>query len=227
MPPETDVIGTTGGTPAGAAPGGTPAQPGTVPVTPAAPAAPAPSAFDFSTWLTSQPAEVQTGLDGHIAGLKSALVAERARAKKLTDDQAAAELRRQQAEMTEAQKWQSKAGEQEKLRLEAEQRLNAAMIRVAFQAEAAKAGCRADRLDAAYKLLDLAEVEIAEDEVRGMDGAIKKLAKAMPELFQAAQTAPQTDAQTRGGDTKKKFASPEEKREFAARYGINPAYLPD
>lgn len=188
---------------------------------------PAPSTFDFAAWVAGQTDEVRAGLDGHIAGLKSALDKERARAKKLDDDQKAADLKRQQAEMTEAQKWQSKAGEQEKLRLEAEQRLNAAMIRVAFQAEAAKAGCRADRLDAAYKLLDLAEVEIAEDEVKGMDGAIKKLAKAVPELFQAAQTAPQTDAQTRGGDGKKKFASPEEKREFAARYGINPIYLPD
>jgi len=189
--------------------------------------------------VASQTDEVKAGLDGHIAGLKSALDKERARAKKLVDEQAAAEAKRKEAEMTEAQKWQSKAGEHEKARLEAEQRLNAALIRVAFQAEAAKAGCRADRLDAAYKLLDLSEVEIAEDEaggtgqaggtgeVKGMDVAIKKLLKAMPELFQAAQTAPQTDALTRGGDTKKKFASPEEKREFAARYGINPNYLPD
>ncbi len=225
MPDEVTTTVAAGGTPAGAAPGVTPAPASPAPVAPAATVAPA--AFDFDAWLGSLPAEAKTGLDSHIAGLKSALEKERARAKKLDDDQKAAELRRQQAEMTEAQKWQAKAGEQETARLEAEQRLNAAMIRVAFQAEAAKAGCRADRLEAAYKLLDLAEVEIAEDEVRGMDGAIKKLAKAVPELFQTAPAAPQTDALTRGGGTGKKFASPEEKREFAARYGINPNYLPD
>jgi len=188
MPDDTPT--TTGGTPTGAALGGTPAQP--------APATTPPTPFDFAAWLAAQPAEVQSGLEGHIAGLKSALDKERARAKKMTDEQAAADAKRKEAEMTEAQKWQTKAGEQEKAKLELEQRLNAAMIRVAFQAEAAKAGCRSDRLDAAYKLLDLSEVEIAEDEVKGMGEAIKKLAKALPELFQAAQAAPQTDATTRG-----------------------------
>jgi hypothetical protein len=143
----------------------------------------------------------------------------------LDDDQKAAEAKRRESEMGEAQKWQSKASEHERARLEAEQRLNAALIRVAFQVEAAKAGCRADRLDAAYKLLDLAEVEIAEDEVKGMDGAIKKLTKAVPELFGTTQSPPQTDAQTRGHGTNKMFASDADKREFAARYGIDPRYL--
>jgi hypothetical protein len=201
-----------GVTPAPAAPGGTPA-----------PAQVAP--FDFETWLDKQSAEVKAGLETHTAGLKSALEKERTRTKKLDDDQKAAEQKRREAEMGEAQKWQSKAGEHEKARLEAEERLNAALIRVAFQIEAAKAGCRADRLDAAYKLLDLAEVEIAEDEVKGMDGAIKKLAKAVPELFGTTQTPPQTDAQTRGHGTNKMFASDAEKREFAARYGIDVKYL--
>jgi hypothetical protein len=185
MPTE-PIITLTGETPAQAAPGGTPAAP------------PASAPFDFDTWLAEQPAEVRAGLDSRTAGLKSALDKERARAKKLDDDQRTAEQKRKEVEMTEAQKWQAKASEHEKARMEAEQRLDAAMIRVAFQTEATKAGCRVDRLDMAYKLLDLAEVEIADDEVRGMDGAIKKLTKAVPELFIKPAAPVDTDADKRG-----------------------------
>ncbi len=209
-----DLNTATGETPTQATPGGTPAA-----------ASPAPAPFDFETWLAGQPAEVKAGLDSHTAGLKSALDKERARARKLDDDQKSADAKRKEVEMTEAQKWQAKASEHEKARMEAEQRLDAAMIRMAFQAEATKAGCRADRLDMAYKLLDLAEVEIADDAVKGMDGAIKKLTKAVPELFGVTQAPPQTDAQTRGHGTNKKFATDAERREFAARYGIDPRYL--
>jgi hypothetical protein len=166
---------------------------------------------DQKTWdtiLAGLPEDVRKLYEEHTNGLKSALSSERekskgvaAQLKKLADLEAA-EQKRREAELNEAQKAQAQLAELEKKLNEANLNLVTERLRNAVQSEAAKMGFL--NPEDAYQLADLAEVETTDDgKVTGVEDALKKLVKDRPYLLKTPgqTTAPQTDASRRGPAT--------------------------
>jgi len=125
--------------------------------------------------------------------------------------------KRKKAEMSEIEKLQSELGEAQQARENAVARVLELTTRTAIEREAAKAGFH-DPSDA-YALLDWDEFEVQDDgTVKGVEGAVKRLAEAKPHLVKS-ETLPDIDGQKRGKTTK---AEAEEERiaRAARRYGV-------
>ena len=141
----------------------------------------------FEEYLATLDEETRTAFEEHTAGLKSALVKERAlnpegkkALTKLAELQAADEVRKK-AEMTDLQKAQldKKTADEKAAKLQVD--LQTERIKNAVLAVASKANF-VDPQDA-YAMLDRSELEIGDDgTVSGVENAIKALAKAKPYL---------------------------------------------
>jgi sRNA-binding protein len=147
--------------------------------------------------LGKQPDAVRTLLEGHTAGLKSALDKERAARKKKDDEVAAADLKRKQAELSETERLKAQLGEAEKAKLQAEARASDLAIRHAVELAATK--LKFHRPEDAYALMDLSGVSIGDDgKVAGVDETLKALVKERAYLVDQGGSAPDTDAAKRG-----------------------------
>lgn len=100
------------------------------------------------------------------------------------EDAQKSELEKLQAQIAD---WQNRATQAETARKQT-------LVKSSVMAEAAKQGVPADRLDAAYKLLDTAKLSVDEnDTVAGLEDAIKALLEANSFLLVAtAQSKPKT-----------------------------------
>ena len=174
----------------------------------------------WEAWLEKQPEEVRKMYETHTSGLKTALNSEREKAKTATAAQKrlqeleAAEQKRKEAELSELQKAQAKLAELEAEKAQNTQQLKTMRIKSAVQVQALKLGFQ-DPEDA-YRLADLAGVEVGEDgSVTGIDKALKALSEGRPYLLKV-QKAGDTDAGAGGGKPKK----PDEAAAIARRFGL-------
>jgi hypothetical protein len=189
-----------------------------------------PAVFNFEEWLSKQPDDVRQGYETHVTGLKSALDKERAAAKKRQDKEADEERKRQEAALSETEKAAKRVADLEKSNTELADKWRAAQAREALRAAAGKAGivfagaqAEADAIGfamSAVKVSDDGSVEEAET-------ALKQIVKDRPYLVKAQSSGdgrgtPRPDGNPKPGAQR---MSDDEKREFAALYGLNPKYL--
>jgi hypothetical protein len=117
---------------------------------------------------------------------------------------------RKAAAMTETERLQAAKDEAERKATEASEAAtkaataaNQRIIRTEFRLLAKDVGIRADALDDAYKLADLAAVSVNDDgDVAGLDDAIKALVAAKPYLAETTKPAPRNIGGPSGGDPK-------------------------
>ena len=148
---------------------------------------------EWEAFLAGVPADVRAKFDTHTTGLKLALTSERKtnkdnadKLKKLTDLEAA-EQKRKDADLTEAQKQTAKVAQLEKELADRDEKLATTTIRHAVELEAAKQNFQSP--EDAYLMADLSDVKIdADGKVTGVEEALKAVAKAKPYLLKAAGT---------------------------------------
>lgn len=132
------------------------------------------------------------------------LKSERDRLKSEEDARKAAamtEQERLQAERDEATRKATEAGE---AATKATTAANQRIIRTEFRLLAKESGIRADALDDAYKLADLAGASVDEEgNVTGVDDVIKALIEAKPYLAEAPKAAPRQIGGGSGGNDPK------------------------
>lgn len=93
------------------------------------------------------------------------------------------------AQKTEVEKLQAQIADWQNRATQADQRRQTAILRSSVMAEAGKQGVPADRIEAAYKLLDTSKLSVDEsDAVSGLEDAIKALLQA--NTFLLAATTP-------------------------------------
>lgn len=93
------------------------------------------------------------------------------------------------AQKTELEKLQAQIADWQNRATQAEQRRQSAILRSSVMAEAAKQGVPADRIEAAYKLLNSAELKVeADDAIPNLSEAVARLLTDNP--FLVAQAAP-------------------------------------
>lgn len=143
-------------------------------------------------------------LAAELASLRAALRAANAesmtRRKKL-DELEAAEEERKAAQLSEVEKARKAQADAEAKALATEERLRTAAIRNAVVLAASKANFY-DPEDA-FRLADLAEVQVAEDgTVTGVDNALKTLTKAKPHLVKVASGGGEINSTAAGRQTR-------------------------
>jgi len=173
----------------------------------------------WDAWLGKQPDDVRKMYETHVGGLKTALTSEREKAKAATAQAKRlaeledAENKRKEAELSELQKAQAKQTELEARLNQQTEQIKADRIRSAVEITAMKMGFQ-DAEDA-YRLADLAEVEIAENgSVKNVEKALKALAEKRPYLIKT-QKPPDNDAGAGGKPAKK-----DEAAAIARRFGL-------
>lgn len=145
----------------------------------------------FEEWLAKQPEEVRAAYEEHTGGLKTALQSERdlnkeakkavVRLKELED----AEVKRQEAAMTEAEKLKKRAADAEKAAADAQLEVKTVRLKSSITNMAAQLGFH-DPEDA-YSLIDKAAVTVADDgKVEGAKEALGVLAKAKPYMLKGS-----------------------------------------
>ncbi|MBP8291481.1 MAG: hypothetical protein KAX65_01835 [Caldilineaceae bacterium] len=143
-------------------------------------------------------------LAAELASLRAALRAANAesmtRRKKL-DELEAAEEERKAAQLSEVEKARKAQADAEAKALATEERLRTAAIRNAVVLAASKANFY-DPEDA-FRLADLAEVQVAEDgTVTGVDNALKTLTKAKPHLVKVTSGGGEINSTAAGRQTR-------------------------
>ncbi len=184
--------------------------------------------FEYEAWLAQQPEAVRAGLEAHTSGLKSALEKERKANKKREEDAQRKADEAKNAELSDLQKAQKRLADLEKANadLQTAQRLSAAREALRLAAGKAKiefvsATAEADALEFALKAATIGE----DGTVENLDDVWKTIARDREYLIKRGATpAPQTNAGARGGSSTP-VRSEDEKREFAAVYGVNPQYI--
>lgn len=140
-----------------------------------------------------------------------------------------AEAKRQQAEMTEAEKAKAAKDELETKYTQLVAQYDGLRLRQAFFDEVARQSvtfaseqARAD----AYELAELAAVlEGGEVQAKALSEAVKALQRTRPYLFGQAATAPDIGATARGGADGLPEVTDQDIQEFAATYGISPQFV--
>lgn len=126
--------------------------------------------------------------------------AENATWRKKLDEIEAADAKRKEQELSDAQKAAKRAEEAEAKATQLEMQYRATTIRHAVEMAAARLNF-ADP-DDAYKLADLSAVTIVDDgKVDGVDAALKALSTAKPHLVKQAQGAGDINARNQGKQT--------------------------
>lgn len=143
-------------------------------------------------------------LAAELASLRAALRAANAesmtRRKKL-DELEAAEEERKAAQLSEVEKARKAQADAEAKAMATEERLRTAAIRSAVVLAASKANFY-DPEDA-FRLADLAEVQVADDgTVTGVDNALKALTKAKPHLVKTTNGGGEINSTTTGRQTR-------------------------
>lgn len=144
--------------------------------------------------------QLATELASLRAALKAANAESATRRKKL-DELEAAEEERKAAQLSEVEKARKAQADAEAKALATEERLRTAAIRNAVVLAASKANFY-DPEDA-FRLADLAEVQVAEDgTVTGVDNALKTLTKAKPHLVKVASGGGEINSTAAGRQTR-------------------------
>ena len=144
--------------------------------------------------------QLATELASLRAALKAANAESMTRRKKL-DELEAAEEERKAAQLSEVEKARKAQADAEAKALATEERLRTAAIRNAVVLAASKANFY-DPEDA-FRLADLAEVQVADDgTVTGVDNALKTLTKAKPHLVKVASGGGEINSTAAGRQTR-------------------------
>lgn len=185
--------------------------------------------FDFEKWLAEQPDEVRAGYDTHTNGLRSALEKERKAAKKRDDEITEAKRKADEAALSELEKATRRLKELETANAEltAKQRTAAAREALRLSASKGKIEFASAQAEADALALALAAVTLSDDgAIENADDVWKAIIKERDYLVKkATQPAGDTSA-TKRGTSSGPVLTEEERREFAATYGIDPRYLP-
>ena len=148
--------------------------------------------------------QLATELASLRAALKAANAESMTRRKKL-DELEAAEEERKAAQLSEVEKARKAQADAEAKALATEERLRTAAIRNAVVLAASKANFY-DPEDA-FRLADLAEVQVADDgTVTGVDNALKALTKAKPHLVRVASGGGEINSTAAGRQTTMRLA---------------------
>ena len=143
-------------------------------------------------------------LAAELASLRAALKAanaESATRRKKLDELEAAEEERKAAQLSEVEKAKKAQADAEAKAVATEERLRTAAIRSAVAMEAARLSFY-DPEDA-FRLADLAEVQVADDgTVTGVDNALKALTKAKPHLVRVASGGGEINSTAAGRQTR-------------------------
>lgn len=95
------------------------------------------------------------------------------------------------AQKSELEKLQAQIADWQNRATQAEQRRQSAILRSSVMAEAAKQGVPADRIEAAYKLLDATQLSVGEsDTIPGLEEAIKAMLEVNPFLLATGTPKP-------------------------------------
>ena len=159
------------------------------------------------------------------AALKRANAESAQRRKKLSAFEKAEEERKV-AQLSETEKAQKAAQDWESKFDQLSSELDTARMRAKFYDEVdvqKLAFVNAQAKRDAFALSDLSGVAMDDDELTGMDAAVKALVKSHPHLFGTAQTAVDINATTTGGGKGK--ATEDQMIEFAARMGVDVKHL--
>lgn len=131
------------------------------------------------------------------------------------------------AQKSETEKLTERATKAEQLAAERAARYQSALKASAFRLAAREKGVPADRLDDAYRLADLAAVEIdeASDSVKGMDAAVDALIAARPwltvtETKPGGQSAAIPGTPKPNADTRALTEAEEQRRQALARQQV-------
>ncbi len=168
-------------------------------------------------------------LQAELASAQTALKrvnAESAKRRKQLEAHEKEKAEREKAELSEVEKAQGLAQEWEEKHKTLTEKLSAAQMRQAFYDEADTqklSFVNAQAKKDAFTLADTSGVATDEDEMTGMDAAIKALTKSHPHLFGTAQAAANVNATDTGGGAGK--ATEDQLIEYAARVGIEKKYL--
>lgn len=193
------------------------------------PAGNEPPAFDFETWLAEQPEAVRAGYETHTLGLRSALDKERKAARKRDDEIAEAKRKADEAALSELDKANKRLKELETANAELSAKQRTAVARDALRLAAGKAKIEFASQQAELDALAfaLAAATIGDDgSIEDADSVWKAIVKERDYLVKKV-TPPAGDTNaTRRGTSSGPVLSEEERREFAATYGIDPRYLP-
>lgn len=189
--------------------------------------------FDFDAWLEAQPSNVREGYEQHVAGLKSALKKERAKNKGAGEGAAASGETTTTPPATSTAEPSREAKELAALKAERDAlkaKARAATARDVLRATAvdlkitfASAQAEQDALALALAAAQFNEDDEVEDPKALLKEVLKGrdyLKKAVPAAGGDLNTAARSNATAPAGMT------PEQAREFAAVYGVNPAFVP-
>jgi hypothetical protein len=98
-------------------------------------------------------------------------------------------------------------------------------LRIRSAVEVAAAALKFHKPEDAYLLADVAAITIGDDgKVSGVEAVLKDLAKARPYLINGQEPVTEIDA-TRRSNGNAPALTDAEKRELAARYGVDPRYI--
>lgn len=170
---------------------------------------------DWLKWLEAQPTAVQQQYESHVKGLKSALDAERAKAKeamkmqKRLTELEEKEKKLKEAELTEMQKLQTQLSELQGSYAQLESALTIERLQRQIVTAATKLGFIDP--DDAYHFIDPADVEVEEGRAKNIEDLLKDIAKKKPYLVKS-----QEEKKTPGSPQKDKLRPSSSKVEVPA-----------